>query len=142
MKAAIPRLYNRKFLGMPFREAVGILRVQPMPEDIENAVRGDPERCAYAACLRRLFHTDNVYIFKEYAYVGTLDEQGNKIFERYRIKGAARKYIDDFDAGKGIGPGSFSLHPPCPSETLDAKQAADERRRHRRGKNRRSAGPQ
>lgn len=39
------------------------------------------QSCAYAQCFRRLFHTDNVYIFKRYAYVGTLDEQGNKIFE-------------------------------------------------------------
>ena len=111
-----------------------ILRFQPMPEDIESAIRGDQQHCAYAQCFRRLFHTDNVYIFKRYVYVGTLDEQGNKIFERYRIKGAARKYIDDFDSGKGIGPGSFSLHPPTPSDTLDAKQAADERRRNRRRK--------
>ena len=98
------------------------------------AVRGDPERCAYSLCLRRLLHTGSVFIFKTYAYVGTLDEHGNKIFERYRIKGAARQYVGNFDAGKGIGPSSFSLHPPAPSDTLDARQASDAKRRIRKAK--------
>ena len=130
----IAKTYNRRFRGMPVREAVGILRVQPLQEDIENAVPEDPERCAYSLCLRRLLHTNSVYIYKSIAYVQTLDEGGNKIFERYRIKGAARKYIDDFDAGKGIGPGSFSLYPPSPAETLDAKNEHDAMRRGKKQK--------
>jgi hypothetical protein len=70
-----------------------------------------------------MLHTDSVFIYKNVAYVGTLDEQGNKIFERYVIKTTARRYIDALDqkGNDAVIPAGFTFHPPAKSHTLNYK---------------------
>jgi hypothetical protein len=119
MKRDNKTVSDRKFKGMPVRDAERSFPVQPDAEDIRNAKRGDPERCAYALCLKRYLHTDSVFIYKTIAYVGVLDEKGNRIFERYEIKNSAREYINAFDNGETVSPAGFTLDAPSPSHTLD-----------------------
>jgi hypothetical protein len=120
---------NRKFRGIPVREARASMHVQPTKADISGAVREDPENCAYAQCLKRVMECQAVFIFRTIAYVQTLNENGAEIMERYTVKTYAREYILRFDHGEKVGPGGFVLHRPSRSSTLDYKLRQDRERR-------------
>jgi hypothetical protein len=114
---------QRKFDGIPVREARAAIHVQPNREDIKGAVREDPENCAYARCLRRTLDAPNVFVFRSIAYVQTLDERGKPIMERYAVRRYAKEYLLRFDGGEKIEPGGFVFHVPPKSRTLDNKMA-------------------
>lgn len=120
---------SRRFRGMPVREAKATLKVQPDAEDIKHAKRGDPTECVYALCLKRMLHTDSVFIYKNVAYVGSLDEKGQPIFERYMIRKPARRYLDLLDqkGNEAVTPAGFVFHPPTKGSTLDYRLRVDRR---------------
>jgi hypothetical protein len=115
---------SRFFEGLPVREGRGDILVQPSRDDIKQAVRKDPQNCAYAVCLKRMLQTSRVYVYASVAYVETLDEKGNAMMERYQIRNHAHAYIRDFDAGKPVAPGGFILSKPTKGGTLEYKRQA------------------
>ena len=118
---------SRRFRGMPVREAKATLKLQPDADDIKNAKRGDPTECAYALCLKRTLHTDSVFIYKNIAYVGSLDDKGNPIFERYMIRAVARRFIDAVDNGDKVMAAGFVFHPPTKKASLDYRLSVERR---------------
>jgi len=112
---------ERIYLGMPVRDAKQSMLVQPSKEDIKAGVRGDPEHCAYAECLRRTLRSSVVYIYNTIAYVEVLDERGNHVLERYTIKDGTRENMENFDGGVKVEPAGFKLREPTKSQTLDYK---------------------
>lgn len=114
---------DRKFNGIPVREARAAMHVQPNKEDIRGATREDPENCAYARCLRRTLDCRSVFVFRSVAYIETLDEKGQPIMERYDVRKYAKDYLTKFDDGEKIEPGGFVFHVPPKCRTLNAKLA-------------------
>lgn len=112
---------QRKFRGIPVREARAAIHVQPNKQDIAGATREDPENCAYARCLKRTLDCGNVFVFRSTAYVETLDERGNRIMERYAVRQYAKEYLLRFDGGEKIEPGGFVFHVPSNCRTLNYK---------------------
>jgi hypothetical protein len=108
------RFYN----GIPVRDARADMFVQPLSEDIQQAVQGDPENCAYARCIKRTMHSQTVFIYKNVAYIQTLDEDGNPLIQRWIISQRARRYIKAFDQGETIREGGFWFQAPRGSKTL------------------------
>jgi hypothetical protein len=125
------RIKDRKFNGIPVREARAAMHVQPNRDDIKGATREDPENCAYARCLKRTLECGNVFVFRSIAYIETLDERGNPLMERYAVRRYAKEYLLKFDGGEKIAPGGFVFHVPHPSRTLDFKQRDYHRRKAR-----------
>ena len=115
---------KRSWRGVPVREARWDILVVPLEEDIAKAVKGDPEHCAFAECLRRTLKSRTVFIYKRVAYIETRDEGGGRIIERYIVKGAPAKYIKDFDSGKEVVASGFGFKAPKPSQTLDTRAKA------------------
>jgi hypothetical protein len=103
---------ERKFRGIPVREARAAMHVQPNKADIAGATREDPENCAYARCLKRTLDCTNVFVFRSVAYVETLDEKGNALMERYMVRRHAKDYLLKFDGGREGRAGRLCL--PCP----------------------------
>jgi hypothetical protein len=118
-----PQRKERKFNGIPVKEARAAMHVQPNKADIAGATREDPENCAYARCLRRTLDCRNVFVFRSIAYVETLDEKGQPLMERYAVRRHAKEYLLRFDGGEKIEPGGFTFHPPNKSRTLNYKLA-------------------
>lgn len=115
------KIKDRKFNGIPVREARAAMHVQPNRDDIKGATREDPENCAYARCLKRTLDCKNVFVFRSIAYVETLDERGKRIMERYTVKKHAKDYLLRFDGGEKVEPGGFVFHVPNRTKTLDQK---------------------
>ncbi|HET9374288.1 MAG TPA: hypothetical protein VFO40_04910 [Chthoniobacterales bacterium] len=113
--------YERKFARLPIREARASLHVQPNKWDIKDAVKEDPENCAYARCLRRTLECQHVFVFKTVAYIETLDEKGRPVMQRYIVRHYAREYLLRFDGGEKVEPGGFVFHAPNRSRTLNYK---------------------
>jgi hypothetical protein len=109
------------FKGFPIWEARASLHVQPNDKDISGATKEDPENCAYARCLRRTLSAANVFVFKTTAYVQTLNEKGENVMERFKVKTYAREYLLRFDGGEKIAPGGFVFHAPSRCQTLAYK---------------------
>lgn len=124
---------ERVYKGLPIREARASLHVQPNARDIAGATKESPDNCAYARCLKRTLETPNVFVFKTVAYVGTRDENGEYIMERYTVKSYAREYLLRFDGGEKVEPGGFVFHKPNKSNTLSYK-AKEQYRRWKAGK--------
>jgi hypothetical protein len=120
---------DRRFNGIPVREARAAMHVQPNKRDIEGAVREDPENCAYARCLKRTLDCKNVFVFRSVAYIETLDEAGNAIMERYNVRTYARQYLLRFDGGEVVEPGGFVFHVPPKARTLNYKLDYYQRRK-------------
>jgi hypothetical protein len=112
----------RFFDGLPVREARGNILVKPTQDDIDHALRHNPQQCAYALCLKRMLQTKRVFVYHTVAYIETADEAGNPIMERYMIRNSAYHYIQAFDKGEPTTPGGFTLHKPNPSYTLEGKR--------------------
>lgn len=119
-------------MGMPVRDAEQSILVQPTLGDIEKGVRGDPEACAYAQCVKRMLKSSTVFVYHTVAYIEVLTEQGNPVLERYLIKNGTKDYLEHFDADKGVKPAGFKLRAPEFSKTLDYK-AAYQKRAHKTG---------
>jgi hypothetical protein len=124
---------ERKFRGIPVREARAAMHVQPNKADIAGATREDPENCAYARCLKRTLDCTNVFVFRSVAYVETLDEKGNRLMERYTVRQHAKDYLLKFDGGEKVGPGGFVFHVPNLTKTLNYKME-DYQERKKAGK--------
>lgn len=116
------------FKGIPVREALASIHVQPNQADIEKATKESPVNCAYARCLKRTLDAPNVFVFKTIAYIESLDERGQKVMLRYRVKSYARDYLMKFDHGEKIEPGGFVFHRPNRSNTLAYKQRSGQLR--------------
>jgi hypothetical protein len=124
---------QRRFKGIPVREARASMHVQPNKADIAGATREDPENCAYARCLKRTLDCQNVFVFRSIAYIETLDEAGRSIMERYCVRQYAQEYLLKFDGGEKVEPGGFVFHVPNRTKTLDYK-INDYRKRKAAGK--------
>lgn len=117
-------------MGMPVRDATQSILVQPTKEDIAQGVKGDPEQCAFAQCVKRMLKTSVVFIYHTVAYVEVLGSDGKPVLERYMIRDGTKEYLEDYDAAETIQPAGFSLKSPNYSQTLDYKAAL--RRQYRR----------
>jgi hypothetical protein len=124
---------NRRFNGIPVREARAAMHVRPNRDDIKGATKEDPENCAFARCLKRTLEAKSVFVFTSIAYIESLDEQGSAIMERYAVKTYAKEYLLKFDGGEKIEPGGFVFHVPNRTKTLDYKMQ-DYHKRKAQGK--------
>jgi len=129
MQAKKPKTKERKFNGIPVREARAAMHVQPNREDIRGATKEDPENCAYARCLKRTLDCKNVFVFRSVAYIETLDEKGAPIMERYMVRKYAKEYLLRFDGGEKVEPGGFVFHTPTKCKTLNHKMEDYHRRK-------------
>jgi hypothetical protein len=120
---------DRRFNGIPVREARAAMHVQPSREDIRGATKEDPENCAYARCLKRTLDCKNVFVFRSIAYIETLDERGNPVMERYMVRSYAQEYLLKFDGGEKVAPGGFVFHVPTKCKTLNFKMHEYHRRK-------------
>ena len=88
-----------QFFGdLPVVEAKANLQVQPIAEDIENAVPGDPQNCAFAKACKRMYGSKGVLFFSTVAYIDLLDGKGRRVAMRHTISElwhAAAKPVDD-----------------------------------------------
>jgi len=132
------KVRKREFRGVPVREARAAIHVQPNQDDIKNATTESPTNCMYARCLKRVYDSPTVFIFKEIAYIQTLDEEGRAIMERYHIRKYARETIRKFDHGEKIAPGGFVFDKPPSSKLLKNKEKAYQRLKDRGYKNSRT----
>lgn len=121
------------FRGIPVQEAEASIHVQPNEKDIQGATKEDPTNCAYARCLKRVLDAPSVFVFKNTAYIQTLDEEGRPRMQRYKVKSYARDYLLRFDHGEKVAAGGFVFHRPNRSETLVYKHK-QQLERTRRGK--------
>lgn len=110
------------FRGIPIKEALASIHVQPNAGDIKGATQESPDNCAYARCLKRTLDAANVFVFKTVAYIESLDEKGRTVMLRYNVKTYARDYLVRFDHGEHVQPGGFVFHRPHKSQTLNYKQ--------------------
>lgn len=113
---------QRMFQGLPVREGRGDILVQPNSRDIKAATPHDPENCAYAICLKRMLETSRVFVYTSVAYIETMDEQGERLMERYIVKDHAHAWVQKFDRGEHVNPGGFILHKPTGTKTLEYKR--------------------
>lgn len=116
-------------MGMPVRDAEQSILVQPTAGDIERGVRGDPENCAYAQCVKRMLKTSVVFVYHTVAYIEVLNERGDNVLERYVIQDGTKEYLETFDANKNVKPAGFKLKAPEYSKTLDYKASYSRRAR-------------
>jgi hypothetical protein len=110
------------------------LLVRPNQEDIDGAIRGDPENCIYARALRRMLGVHHVFIYQETAYVEVLDEEGNHFLNRYKLGTKAQNYVNKFDNGGKMWPSGFYLNPPPPSQLLETMAKKHRALRQRKAK--------
>lgn len=112
---------DRIFMGMPVRDATQSILVQPTAEDIAQGIKGDPEHCAFAQCVRRMLKSSTVFVYHTVAYVEVLGSKGERVLERYVIRAGAKEYLEDYDAKDKVKPAGFKLKAPEYSQTLDYK---------------------
>jgi hypothetical protein len=122
---------ERIFMGMPVRDAAADILVQPTKGDIAKGVKGDPEQCAYAQCVKRMLNARVVFVYHTVAYAEALTEKGDSVLLRYTIKDGTKQYLETYDSGQDVKPAGFSLRAPNYSMTLDYKAALrkDQKRR-------------
>jgi hypothetical protein len=122
---------ERVFMGMPVQDAEADILVQPTRGDIAKGIKGDPEQCAYAQCVKRMLNARVVFVYHTVAYVEALTEKGDSVLLRYTIRDGTKEYLETYDSGKDVKPAGFSLRAPNYSMTLDYKAALrkDQKRR-------------
>lgn len=116
-------LVRKWFDGLPIVEAKHELRIQPNPQDIKNAKKGDPSNCVFSKACKRMWGSSKVIFFGKRAYVDLLDAKGNRRIERFTISSAGQRMIKEFDAGKKIDPQGFVLLPPGKGNTAEVLRA-------------------
>lgn len=107
----------------PIAEATEELYFAVTDKDIAKAkgLKGyaDPNSCVAACAARRQF-TDSIFQ-RDTAY--TLQIHGGVTHAvRYRLGGALRRAIAEFDATGKFATGMYKLLPPTASQTLEAKR--------------------
>lgn len=113
-----------------FKDARSSVILQPLQKDIDNSEQGDPTKCPYALCAKRMFHSKYVRIYDTRAYIHMLDERGKPEIARFVIKNGARDWVKAFDKSKrNAFPAGCTLYPPSRSQRLDYQVKRQARRR-------------
>jgi hypothetical protein len=126
---------NRTFNGLPIVEAEHELRLQLMPDDIDNADRKSFDNCVFARACKRQFAAQKIVLMKTTAYISMPDENGNLRVERFLIPPQAQQIIKNFDKGKKIKPNTaFYFKPPTSGRTLEAERKRKRKYQKRKAK--------
>lgn len=105
-------------------DATEPLRLQPLPCDIEGAVRKDPMRCMFTKCTSRMYGATKVIFWKSSAYIDLVGPDGIRRVYRYVVSHAMVKLMKAFDRGQPFDEGrAFILLPPSPSKSLKVMRA-------------------
>jgi hypothetical protein len=125
---------KREWEDLPVVDATEPLRVTIVESDIVTAKRKSPGCCAFANACKRSFGSSKVLFYRSVAYVEMADENGDSRVERFTLSGAAKKFVSDFDKGKLVSTGGFTLNVARPSERLQSlsKKARAERAAQKR----------
>lgn len=118
------------FGNTPVRDAPADLRVFVSEEDVSGAIPRNVRECVFARACRRMFHSTAVVFFKTRAYIDMLDEDGNRVIDRYIFTEGVANAIIKFDmTGEGRS-GGFTLKAPTKSTSLEASRKNSERIRN------------
>src|SRR5215469_3175462 len=121
------RLTNTFWKNVPVFDATMMICLFPQKPDVEDATPGDPENCAYARCIKRVWpHARRVRIWRNVALVETTNNRGETIAERYIISSKGKRALKNLDLGVGT-PQPCSLLPPTPSTTLEGMREKSRR---------------
>jgi len=125
---------NREWEDLPVVDAEEPLRVTIVESDIVTGKRKSPGCCAFANACRRSFGSSKVLFYRSVAYVEMADENGDRRVERFTLNGAAKAFVADFDKGKQVSTGGFTLNVARPSERLQSlsKKARSKRAHSKR----------
>jgi hypothetical protein len=112
---------QRFYQGIPVQDAKTHLFVQPSQEDIQQAIPGDPENCAYALFIKRSLQSPLVRIYKTVAYVQVLNPKGEPVIERFMIPpyNPASDFMNKIDQQQSLGSAGFYLSKPSQKDQLD-----------------------
>lgn len=110
----------RFFEGMPVEEAKADLLVIPTKRDIKGAVRADPRNCALSRACNRLYGSRAAIVFKRVAYIDLINEDGDRVVMRFKIRGKVWDAIVHFDETGEFPMNGFVFRRPTKSETLAA----------------------
>lgn len=134
-------ILKRMFGDLPVRDARHELRVFALPCDIKDAKTGDPSQCVFAKACHRLFDAKKVFFFRSVAYLDLLQDDGNRVIERFIVPEKVKNLIIEFDKTGICPPGGFVLEPPTLSQRLDSgkrrRQSRDAAKRNYDTKKRR-----
>lgn len=117
---------------MALQDSHGDLLVPLLPEDVACATPGDPANCAIAQALRRVTGSNRVEVHRTVVRVDLLDEHGEYIPTRFRLRKNITKMIEHFDQT-----GDMPAGPVVLSKTADSsyslKSKREQMRRHHAG---------
>lgn len=105
---------------------------QPNEEDIKNGVPGDPTRCMYALCFRRMLGSEWVWVTRTVAYVELRAKGGKPYLARMIPSPVAKSNLKDFDDLQQMSPEAVCFEAPKGSRRLDRIRAAYQRWKERK----------
>jgi hypothetical protein len=108
----------------PIKDAHFPFRCTVQQQDIEQAKRKDPHRCAVARTIKRYTGIEAIAIFHTIAYI-PFDKNGDGkiIIERFSIDAPTQRAIAEFDETGKFPPGEYKFNPPSKSVKLGAQAA-------------------
>src|SRR5262245_2431858 len=111
----------RTWEGIPVRDSERELWIFPTQQDITAAIPKDEQFCVFANTCRGVYGSTRVIFLRTTAYVELLDEQGQKIIERFQLGDKTKRAIAEFDKTGPAQPGGYLLSAPRPSLRLEQK---------------------
>ena len=94
-------------------------------QDIINGKKQDGTCCALSNTFERAFQSAYTKIMKTRVEVCIPDEKGHySQITRFTISPRTQQFIKDFDAGRTVQPGRYTLSAPRPSEKLNSETKA------------------
>lgn len=112
--------------GIPMLDANKPIVVDVTPADCRKADRKNPEQCALARAVERMYKDQGVvsaYFFRSCAWLEYKDK-----LVRYHLPPSMQKEIVSFDRGAGFAPGKYQLSKVAESGTYAAVQKRSAKR--------------
>lgn len=94
-------------------------------EDVEEAIRRDPQHCAVANACERSLHLDGALISKSVAYLVK-----GRVATRYIIPNVISKQIAEFDSLGDFMEQTFKFYAPGPTQQLGQRRHDHSMRKH------------
>lgn len=126
-------IFERYFEGLPVRDASIPTRVNVLPEDFDPDARKEPAHCLLANACRRAFGSKAVVFFRTVAYVELVEEDGERVVERFNLPQTTRNIVASYDKGEDVPTDGrlVTLEPPSPGKSLEHMRKA--KRAQRKG---------
>jgi hypothetical protein len=113
------RILTPLFDGLPVRELDARIILNVIAEDVESAIRNDPQNCALSRCAQRVWGSTAVVFHRWIGYIDVFDEEGDHYVARCSIPPNTKAKVEQWDAGGEFPIGVYRLEPPNHAQTLE-----------------------